>query len=833
MGVAGLQNPNILDEYKTLKENYADKLKQTSTESFRSFCSLQTKENVWSLTNRLLKSRGFNPPPQTLRRKNNTYTTTAQETAQELLKHFYPDDGPDTDPTHIQTRVTSNNIPNTQDDPEFSQEEVLETLRQMNPNKAPGHDHLTSDICSMVASQYPGLITNILNRCLSLAYFPSTWKKTIVKVIPKPSKTDYTDLSAYRPIGLIPVFGKTLEKLFTKRLVYSSQRQKTLNTEQYGFTQQTGTTQAILSIINKVKAAKQKHQEVSVVSLDIKAAFDNAWWPAILSGLRDVGCPLNIYKLINNYLSDRTVNLTIGEHTTSKTNNKGCIQGSACGPVLWNILINKLLNTRFPPGCHLQAFADDVVLLATASDTDTLQRITNTSLDTIFQWGKSVKLEFGPEKTQLIHFSNKAQKTQIKINNITLKPVETIKYLGVIIDRRLTFKNHINYIIQKSQNLFNKLCNFIRPTWGIHSDNIKTIYHMVIVPTITYAAGVWGDSVNIKTYKNKILSLQRMFAIKAIRGFRTISLNAALALAEFLPLDIKINEIQCIEKARVEHQTHLIPSDIPIETPTHPSQLLHPSVRTGIRHTTYKNNLHKHIKPAPHDIYTDGSKQENGETGAAFIVHSPNTHLTIHTSKIKLHPTSSIFQAELLAIKEACKWATKNNTSCIIHSDSRSALTALEQISNTHPLVSSIHRILHQNKHTQIQFKWVRAHTGIVGNEKADAAAKAASKAHKAPNFISCPLSHIKHIARLKSYTTWEKRYLEEPTGARTSFPPGSPGSAASPGIALGRGHRGRKSGSRQKWTEPPYLDPLVPSSSPPQRPQEGPCLFRLPPMAA
>ncbi|CAK1543709.1 unnamed protein product [Leptosia nina] len=291
---------------------------------------------------------------------------------------------------------------------------------------------------------------------------------------------------------------------------------------------------------------------------------------------------------------------------------------------------------------------------------------------------------------------------------------------------------------------------------------------MVIVPTITYAAGVWGDSVNIKTYKNKILSLQRMFAIKAIRGFRTISLNAALALAEFLPLDIKINEIKCIEKARVEHQTNLIPSDIPIETPTHPSQLLHPSVRTGIRHTTYKNNLHKHIKPAPHNIYTDGSKQENGETGAAFIVHSPNTHLTIHTSKTKLHPTSSIFQAELLAIREACKWATKNNINCIINSDSRSALAALEQSSNTHPIVSSIHRILHHNKHTQILFKWVRAHTGIVGNEEADAAAKAASKAHKAPDFISCPLSYIKHIARLNSYTTWEKRYLEEPTGART-----------------------------------------------------------------
>ncbi|CAK1541875.1 unnamed protein product [Leptosia nina] len=761
-------DPNTLDEYKTLKENYADKLKQTSTQSFRSFCSLQTKENVWSLTNRLLKSRGPNPPPQTLRRKDNTYTNTAEETAQELLNHFYPDDGLDTDPAHTQIRNTSNDLPNTQNDPDFSQEEVLEILNNMNPNKAPGHDHLTSDICSMVANQYPELLTNLLNRCLSLEYFPVTWKRTVVKVIPKPSKADYTDLSSYRPIGLIPVFGKTLEKLFTRRVIYSAQHNKTLNTTQYGFTQQTGTTQAILSVINKVKASKQNHHETLAVSLDIKGAFDNAWWPAILSGLRDVGCPLNIYKLIKNYLSERTVNLTIGEHTTIKTNSKGCIQGSACGPVLWNILINKLLNTTLPPGCHLQAFADDVVLIATAPDINKLQEITNTSLDIIFHWGKSVKLEFGPEKTQLIHFTNKAQQTNIKINNINLRPSDSIKYLGVIIDRKLTFKKHINHITQKAQNIFNKLCNFIRPTWGIHTENIKIIYHMVIVPTITYAAGVWGKAANTKTNKNKLLSIQRRFAIKAIRGFRTISTNAALALAEFLPLDIKINEINCIETARVERKTDLIPSDIPIETPVHPSKLLHPANRKGIRHTTYKNNTHKHIQPTPHNIFTDGSKQEGGETGAAFIIHAPNTNNIIHTRKIKLHSTSSIFQAELLAIKEACKWATKHKISSIIHSDSQSALAALEQPSSTNPLVNSIHNTLHHNKHTKIHFKWVRAHTGIIGNEEADAAAKAASKAHKAPDFINCPLSHIKHIARLNSYTNWEKRYLEEPTGATT-----------------------------------------------------------------
>lgn len=209
----GEPTDNLASELQALKATYAKELKNASTTGFRDFCQLQTKENVWSLTNRLLKDTAPRRPPATLK-IGNAYTTDTQDTARAVLNHFYPDDSPDTELRHHDLRAHFNDLPETPDDPPFTPEEVLEILKNMNPKRAPGLDGFTADICLEFSQSYPRLITDILNRCLDLQHFPRKWKEAYVKIIPKPSKTDHTELSSFRPIGLLPVFGKLLEKLF-------------------------------------------------------------------------------------------------------------------------------------------------------------------------------------------------------------------------------------------------------------------------------------------------------------------------------------------------------------------------------------------------------------------------------------------------------------------------------------------------------------------------------------------------------------------------------------------------------------------------------------------
>ncbi|CAK1583170.1 unnamed protein product [Parnassius mnemosyne] len=277
-----------------LRQEYAEAIRKASNDNFREFCNKQGKEDVWSVTNRLLKNSIPTQPPSTLKIAPNKYTTSCEETARIFLQKFYPQDTTDTYSSQTVTRQTTKFPPNTNDDPPFTIDEVLHNLKDMNPRKSPGPDHLTSDICFCFTQTFPELITNIMNRCLALSIFPKQWKHAQVIIIPKPNKLDYTVTSAYRPIGLLNVFGKLLEKLVIKRLNHFMYTNNKCNNKQYGFKEQKSTTEALSNMITFVRNCKIKGDQVAAVSFDIQAAFDNAWWPAILRRLHIIDCPQNI-----------------------------------------------------------------------------------------------------------------------------------------------------------------------------------------------------------------------------------------------------------------------------------------------------------------------------------------------------------------------------------------------------------------------------------------------------------------------------------------------------------------------------------------------------------
>lgn len=113
-----------------------------------------------------------------------------------------------------------------------------------------------------------------------------------------------------------------------------------LNENQFGFRPLTNTTAALKAAIDKIRQKKTDGLMTLAVSIDIKAAFDNAWWPTLFHRLRLIDCPSNIYGLILNYTTDRTIILDHAGCRVSKTMCKDCIQGSACGPTLWNIILD-------------------------------------------------------------------------------------------------------------------------------------------------------------------------------------------------------------------------------------------------------------------------------------------------------------------------------------------------------------------------------------------------------------------------------------------------------------------------------------------------------------
>lgn len=314
-------------------------------------------------------------------------------------------------------------------------------------------------------------------------------------------------------------------------MTHAADKSRKLNDRQYGFRPQTNTTAAISDAIRTIQRAKTEKQITIAVSLDIKAAFDNAWWPALYHRLRLIDCPSNIYGLIHQYTQDRKVTLDYGGSRVSKEMTKGCIQGSTCGPTLWNIGLDELLETELPPGCRLQAFADNVLLIVSRDSASDLESAANEALQIIVSWGRGVKLNFSPTKTQTIAFSKKAKMANIILDSHQLKFHSEIKLLGVILDEKLLFNKHVHYIINKATHIFNKLSLYCRPTWGAHSENIRTIYLQVIQPIITYAAGVWGHAAKKKGLKRRLLSMQRGFALRAPFDIGRVSFSSIYELS--------------------------------------------------------------------------------------------------------------------------------------------------------------------------------------------------------------------------------------------------------------------------------------------------------------
>ncbi|XP_037302724.1 uncharacterized protein LOC119193177, partial [Manduca sexta] len=261
-------------------------------------------------------------------------------------------------------------------------------------------------------------------------------------------------------------------------------------------------------------------------------------------------------------------------------------------------------------------------------------------------------------------------------------------------------------------------------------------------------------------------ALDTGFAIKAIRGFRTISGTAAIALAAFTPLHIKINEVASVETAKLTARATHLPEDITLERPSAPHELLHH--RKGST-WTYLVQLHNRTRPSSTPrvttrIYTDGSKQD-GRVGAALVIYSPNNDTKV--KKYKLHDTCSVYQAELLAIAEACSWIDQHHIpDTTIFTDSMSATQEISNPNSTNPFVVHIHKMYRQAiKHSRkITFVWVKAHVGIDGNEAADVAAKAATHSHAAYKHTQFPISLIRYMAKQNSrlesditYATGEK----------------------------------------------------------------------------
>jgi hypothetical protein len=139
-------------------------------------------------------------------------------------------------------------------------------------------------------------------------------------------------------------------------------------------------------------------------------AFDAAWWPAIVKGLRDAICPRNLYQLKQDYFRQRRAVISINSSKTEKNITRGCAQGSCCGPGFWEIQYNSLLNLRYTNHTKTVAFADDLVVMIKADSIREAENIANVELNKISAWAKENKIRFNEKKSKVMLMTRRKRK---------------------------------------------------------------------------------------------------------------------------------------------------------------------------------------------------------------------------------------------------------------------------------------------------------------------------------------------------------------------------------------------------------------------------------------
>lgn len=278
------KNNEILREerkakYVEEKNIYMSRIKQEKIKSWKQYCNLTNTSNPWNSVYKVASGKIRNSPAlTTIRKSDGSYSTDIESTMECMMEYFIPKDGKETDNEyHKQIRSFAQEEINTSDDTAFTQNEILDVIKKLDNKKAPGEDAITGEIILRVFQMYPLYVTTIYNECLNNGLFPKTWKRSLIIPIVKPGKEESDEPSKFRPISLINVGGKILEKLLINRIMHYVYSNQLMNRNQYGFIPQSSTVDAIMAVKDFVEKGIETNSYIVIVSLDVKGAFDAAY----------------------------------------------------------------------------------------------------------------------------------------------------------------------------------------------------------------------------------------------------------------------------------------------------------------------------------------------------------------------------------------------------------------------------------------------------------------------------------------------------------------------------------------------------------------------------
>ena len=527
---------------------------------------------------------------------------------------------------------------------------------------------------------------------------------------------------------------------------------------------------------SEVRACFTERKHLGAVFFDIEAAYDTVLRQSIVAKVHKYGIRGRMGLFIKNFLWGRRFRVRVGSHLSSSfTQENGVPQGGVLSVALFAVAINDIVD-GLPVAIGRSLFVDDFAIWFSASNARLVSRQLQLAVMRLEKWSKDNGLRFSTAKTVAVHFCRRRCSDPtlgIRLYGEMIPTQPVAKFLGVMFDRRLTYKDHFKTLRERCFKSLNVLKCVARTSYGADRKTLLLLYRSIVRSKLDYACFVYDGA--SESSKSSLDSVHHAALRVATGAFRTSPKSSLLAEAHEPPLSIRRQMLGMRYTLQLrQYPTHptyqyVFPegdtrspravqrsgpfyvrakslfsvADVSLrgvrrvrcsERSLPPWRNARPQVDLSLADGKKDDFLpsEARIRALEHiasydgftSVFTDGSKTSDG-VGCAFVAGRD-------TRSFSLPVNASVFSAELIAIEKAlCFIEVCDDLFYLVLTDSLSSLLALRSFNPSDPLVQDVLARLTSLELAgkSVQLCWIPSHVGIAGNELADAAARRAALA--------------------------------------------------------------------------------------------------------
>lgn len=685
-----------------------------------------------------------------------------------MIEHFAVDELPDEIYEYIST-ITDDTASFTD---RISNRELKHVIKQQPNGKAPGFDNFDTLMVKSFCKNNLDFVRNLYDKCLRIGHFPATWKKGSVIFFRKRNKVA-TSPRAYRPITLLPIFGKLLERIIKLRVMTLLESTGYLDNHQFGFREKRSTLTALNELKKIVKNLLSGYKYCAMTSIDIQGAFDSVSWQMLATLIDQLPIPQYLKRILKNYISNRKIGFKYVAGIIWYELFKGCPQGSCIGPLLWLIVADFILKHYKLRNYSIISYADDFVVLEGADNRRKLEENMNSAVEWFNNAIMDLQMNISTEKCISMlfgRFNLEKRRPLFKLQGKSIPVKDNIKYLGFILDGKFSWIDHFEAIRENIRSMASGIKKTTTRNRGLNTSYRKIWYNAVIEKQITYGHEIWTGDLKSQALR-KLSSCQRIGLLTILHTYRSVSTEALCVMSGVPPLHIKLK--YNAQKYNVIHgNSSIMVNDVRISSVNIMRQLCSFDFPSYYKLTNLNITENSTIVMDPDSncplIFTDGSKIADN-VGAAYTVWMYGDF--VRDFRVKLNGQNSVYQAELIGIKYATLWFISSSfRQAKIYTDSLSSLHVLNNAFPSNCIVRDIFLMLQQSANKFLEISWTKAHIGTLGNERADCLAKSViiEDNYDIYEDLQYPISVINRYNKMKIVQDWQNDWKRSEKGRDT-----------------------------------------------------------------